>query len=270
MSHKKKICLILFFLCSFCTLFSEDLSENNIEQIKRRGVLRVALYKDDIYPLFYHNDKGKLTGHEIDLALLIAESLDVSLEFNREASSFDDIVKFVQTGKADLGISLISRTLRRAQWVYFSEPYLQIHPVVLFNRRSFPHYREGEEVQGLLKKQDFIIGVKKGTSYITIAESLFPGKVIRTYSGWDDVFDALKTGEVDVVIRDEIGVKNTLETRTDYLLNVKMFVNTAYIDSISIALPPGDAHFMQWINIFLDQNGYPLTVEQLFKSYETQ
>ena len=145
----------------------------DIKRIKERGKLIVAMYYKDVRPFMFHKDgllvyedeKGYLVkddgsrvacdnqpeicgysneyfiGHDVELARSIADALDVEVEFDRSPRTFNAITDLVASEKADMAISLVSRTLTRAEKVRFSNPYLTLKPIILMNRLDAERYQ---------------------------------------------------------------------------------------------------------------------------------
>src|SRR5690554_928732 len=63
-----------------------------IQEIKRRGLLVVAMVADSHYPFFYEDETGQLRGADVDLAEGIANALGVELVLSRERTTFDGVV----------------------------------------------------------------------------------------------------------------------------------------------------------------------------------
>ena len=98
--------------------------KSEIEQIKSKGKIVIAMVNKDNAPFFSQNKDGKLVGLDVDLAESIAESLGIKAEFLRNSSTFDGVIENVYRGEADIAISKLARSLPRAQKVLFSNPYL--------------------------------------------------------------------------------------------------------------------------------------------------
>ena len=71
----------------------------DIKRIQDRGELVVAMFREDVYPLFYTDERGTLRGHEVDLAKEIASTLGVGLRIDRSAATFDGVVDIVGKGE---------------------------------------------------------------------------------------------------------------------------------------------------------------------------
>lgn len=97
-------------------------TESRLYEITRSGTLRVCQY-----PLYYaishRNAKtGEIEGIDADLAKELAKELGVELEIVE--SSFGTFIADLQSDKCEIGMFGIGATLKRAQSVAFSAPYL--------------------------------------------------------------------------------------------------------------------------------------------------
>lgn len=109
--------------------------ESRLYAITKSGKLRVC-----IFPLYflisYRNPaSGQLEGIDIDLAKELAKELGVELQFVE--SSFSSFVADLQANKCEIGMFGIGATLKRAQAVAFSHPYL-ITNVYAVTRKDGP------------------------------------------------------------------------------------------------------------------------------------
>jgi ABC-type amino acid transport substrate-binding protein len=92
--------------------------------IDRREVI-FAMTRADQKPFFYADEQsGTLIGLDVELAYEIANLLGVKAVFNREAGSFDEVVMKVVNKEADIALSKLSRTMRRAEMVRYTIPYI--------------------------------------------------------------------------------------------------------------------------------------------------
>ena len=63
----------------------------DIDKIKKRGKLIVAMTQQDNPPFFYGEGKN-VSGIDVDIARRVAALLEVEVEFNRDAQSFTEVV----------------------------------------------------------------------------------------------------------------------------------------------------------------------------------
>ena len=124
MNKIKKVLMTMFGLVMLPLLFACSNNQSaGIEAIKSKGKLVVAL-NPDFAPFEYQkvvDGKNQIVGSDIELAKAIATELGVELELS--PMSFDNVLASVQSGKADLAISGVSKTDERSKVFDFSIPY---------------------------------------------------------------------------------------------------------------------------------------------------
>jgi ABC-type amino acid transport substrate-binding protein len=92
---------------------------NEITKSKHLRVCQFPLY----YSISYRNPKtGEIEGIDADLSKELAKELDATLEIVE--SSFASFIADLQANKCEIGMFGVGATLRRAQAVEFSKPYL--------------------------------------------------------------------------------------------------------------------------------------------------
>lgn len=97
-------------------------TDSRLYEVTRKGVLRVCQY-----PLYYsisfrNPQTGQIEGIDADLSKELAKELGVELEIVE--SSFGTFIADLQADKCEIGMFGIGATLKRAQAVAFSQPYL--------------------------------------------------------------------------------------------------------------------------------------------------
>ncbi len=238
----------------------------DIARILAAGKLSVAMVAEDVYPLFYRDGRNVLRGHEPDLAGGIAAALGVALEIKRDAKTYDEVVDMVGRREADLGISFVSITASRAMRVRFSKPYLVVHPVFLVNRMSAFAALKPEDI-GASRAGAIVVSERAGTSYVGMARTLFPQGRLILENDWNAVLGNVAALRADAALRDEIGVHNALQDSLELLINLKRIVLERIRDQIGIVVHRDDAQLEYWVNVFLDQHGYPTETKTLLEKY---
>jgi cyclohexadienyl dehydratase len=126
-ANPRRDCLRTFrFLCILTALVLPlpALAESSrLDDILRRGVLRVGTTGD--YRPFTALDKatGDYSGFDIDLARSLADALGVRIEF--EATSWPRLAGDFEAGAFDIAMGGVSVTLDRAKKGFFSAPYMR-------------------------------------------------------------------------------------------------------------------------------------------------
>ena len=265
---KPAVFMVLFLmLASFAgvqAVFAE--SNDDIEGILRRGKLVVAITAVDQPPFYFVDKNGKLTGYDIELASKTAEELGVKLEITRDAPAFNDLVTLVASGKADLAVSKLSRTLSRAKTVKFSTPYMTFKQGLLFNRLQLAKVASEEEINRYVRDYKGVIGVIANSSYANYAKINFPKAQIKEFPTWDAAVQALTNGEVLSVYRDELEIKKVLASIPQSSLTLKPLYFTDLTDPIAIAVKNENSQLLYWVNIFLE-NQKKMTADEILTTY---
>jgi ABC-type amino acid transport substrate-binding protein len=237
---------------------------SEIQRIRQRGRVIFAMTASDQKPFFYTDENSKeLMGLDVELGYAIANRLGVTAVFNRDASSFDNVVMKVVNKEADIALSKLSRTMRRAELVRYTMPYIMFRQALLLNRLELAKVSSEQNLPDFIKRFHGRLGVIKNSSYISYAEINFPAADIQTYDSWDQVIDALFNGEVLGAYRDEgeILIINTLRKDASILMK-PVFINDKQ-DPIAMAVAADAPLLQEWLNIFIEdyllQNGKDLT-----------
>ncbi len=224
----------------------------DIQRIKDRGKLIVALVNDTVAPFFYE-ENGKLTGLDPSLARDIAEQMGVEVEFNRSSDTWDGTVELVENGEADVVISLVSNSLSRSTRVAFSDPYVTLNDGLLINRLKLAKFEDAEEdILKMLTTQDYKMGVITGRSHVEVAAADYPNAEIVIYDSFDDVIAAVTKGDVLAFLSDEIDVRIWAEENPEGSLNILSFLRKDKHDTIAFVVNWRDTHLLSWLNLYLD------------------
>jgi polar amino acid transport system substrate-binding protein len=239
----------------------------DIQRIVDRGKLVVSLLNKDNPPFFMVGKGGQLEGSDVKMAQAIAAELDVDLEFRRTATTFDEVVDDVYEHRADLAISKVSRTLKRAKRTRFSAPYLSLRQGLLVNRLQLAQNAHGSSMTEMIRNLEGKIGVIEGSSYAGFAEQKFPKATVVSYPNWDEVVKAVTNGEVLAAYRDELEVKKIVLSSPDVALQFQTIALTDTQDALSMALPWNSSHLLAFVNQYLDTAALTDTTDGLLEEY---
>ncbi|HEY6715084.1 MAG TPA: ABC transporter substrate-binding protein, partial [Reyranella sp.] len=102
-----------------------------VTKSKKLRVCQFPLY----YSISFRNPKsGEIEGIDADLAKELAKELDAKLEIVE--TSFGTFIADLQAGKCEIGMFGVGATLKRAQAVEFSKPYLITNIYVVTRKDS--------------------------------------------------------------------------------------------------------------------------------------
>ena len=98
-------------------------TQSRLFEVTKSRVLKVCIYPG-YYAIAYRDPAtGKLAGIDIDLSQELGKELGAEVKYIE--TSFGTFIADLQTGKCEVGMFGIGVTLKRAQAVEFTTPYLQ-------------------------------------------------------------------------------------------------------------------------------------------------
>ncbi len=107
-----------------------------VEEIKKRGVLRVG-YNPDALPFTFFNQAGALVGFDTQLAYRLSRALNVELEFI--PFRYQLLSSLLNSGGIDVAMGGIGMTPSRFEQMAFTIPYLELNYAFIV-----PDYRQSE------------------------------------------------------------------------------------------------------------------------------
>ncbi len=247
--------VLIFLTVGVAGLRAQELLPS-IKQIVDRGEIIVAIVDEDVPPMVMTDKKGKLSGFDISLARVIGRELGVKVKFAR-VPTFDDIIKRVAAKKADIGMSLLSRTTARARVVLFSRSYIRQTRTLLINRVRGLKFRQTcptvDEAINLAKTANQI-GVIKGSSNENRIKRGVKGENLVRFEAFDDMLKAVYTGKLLASTQGEVAARYYLHTNP--FANIRLKLCEGYsVDHIGIAVRPDAPDLVGWINVLLDDRG---------------
>lgn len=238
----------------------------DIQQILDKNKLVVAVIAQDVPPMIETGKDGKLTGFDIELARAIAKKLEVEVEFLRTAETYDGVVELVAKGEADIGVSYLSRTTKRAKFVYFTNPYLVQSATLLVNRTKAFKYRwdcpSVDELGELLKTAGLIGVVKKG-AYATWVKRL-PDTSVKEFDSASEKMGAVLEGEILASFQGEVQATDFLQDDPAAAIRLKLCEIGKRKDYIAIAVRPDAPNLWYWLNIYLENRTLIFTTKDIF------
>jgi ABC-type amino acid transport substrate-binding protein len=177
----KKLCPILTAALMLAYAFTPlpaagDASEAAYDRIIQKKVIRIGI-SQHYPPLNFYSGKN---GVEIDMAQELGRFLGVGIE--TVPLKLTEYVGAIEHKKVDIVIAGLSRNLRRATRIWFSEPYISVTPGVLASTRALPQTRFGDRFEqnpirtiwDLKSISGFRFAVKEGSAYEELLENEFP------------------------------------------------------------------------------------------------
>ncbi|EHI75933.1 ABC transporter, substrate-binding protein, family 3 [Streptococcus sp. oral taxon 058 str. F0407] len=230
MNKVKKVLIAMFGLLMFPLLFAcSNNQSQGVEAIKAKGKLVVAL-NPEFAPFEYQklvDGKNQIVGSDVELAKAIAKELGVEVEFS--PMSFDNVLASLDSGKADLAISGVSKTEERSQVYDFSIPYYTSKNKVIVRKSELTNY---QSVKDLAQKK---VGAQKGSIQETLVKETLQNSSLVSLPKNGNLITDLKSGQLDVLIFEEPVAKGFVENNPDLAI-AEFDVDNDKEDSYAVAM----------------------------------
>ena len=245
---------------------AEDQASDDLQAIVNAGHLRVAITQFDLPSFHSKGTDGKVGGPEADLAKQIARALNVQVDFVDTATSFDAVVGTVADGRADIGISKLSKTYYRLTRVRFSDPYISLRHSLLYNRATLAENAQGGAPIDALRRFSGRIGVIRGSAYVDFANRNFPAARVLELDDWSEAVSALKENKIDAVYRDEFEIRSL--SRKDPTLNVRfgIAIIADQFAHLSIAICSNCSRLQEFVNFHLTETRGAFSLKSLLNN----
>ncbi len=167
-------------------------AESTIDQVMRRGVLRVGM--DTFLPWAMKDKKGELIGFEIDVARRLAADMGVKVAF--VPTKWAGILPALLTGKFDVVIGGMGIQTKRALKVNFTIPYDYSGMSIVAHKEK----AAGFSTLSDFNKADVEIACKLGTTAVTAVKKYIPKATLRLFDDEAQAYQELRNGNVAAVV----------------------------------------------------------------------
>jgi polar amino acid transport system substrate-binding protein len=228
------------------------------------GLARLRFVTDSDYPPFhYFDEEGALTGFNVDLARAICEALSVECEIT--PVDWDDLFKNLDDGEADAAIASIRIDAESLKKADFTSRYYATPGRFIARKENELKDVRPETVEGVK------IGVAKDTGHAAFLKQYFSAAEIVPFDSSDAAQMALKSGDIDLVFGDGVGLTFWLngvtsdaccEFRGGPYFDAKFFG-----EGVGIAVKKGNRQLVEVLNYALEQVHASGRYEGLFLRY---
>ena len=239
--HPALVLILLLFITG-CNTIQTGGSGSVISRIEQRGSLVLGT-SANMPPMTQTLESGKIVGYDIDLARLMAQSLDVSLDI--KPLPFPDLVPALERGEVDVVISNLTITQKRNKRVAFVGPYMTSGKCIITKIESLAKAEKMEN----LDSPDTRLAVLKGSTSEDFVRTLFPRATIVATKDHDSAVQMVSQGKAGGMLTEYPICLSTLKQNPDADF-VSVFSLLTY-EPIGIALPGTDPLFINWTENFL-------------------
>lgn len=166
--------------------------ESTVEQVVRRGVLRVGM--STFVPWAMTDKAGNLIGFEIDVATRLAQDMGVKVEF--VPTKWAGILPALLTGKFDVIIGGMGITAQRNLKVNFSIPYDYSGVAIVAHKQLAAGFSRLED----FNRPDVTVTARLGSTSAAAANKLLPRAQKRFFDDESQVIQELVNGRVHALL----------------------------------------------------------------------
>jgi len=236
----------------------------DIARIVNRGELVVAMLATD-NPPFFSVQKGVLVGTDVALAQRVARELGVGVRFDRSPATFDGVAEAVAAGHADVGISRLARTLRRGQYVHFSNTYMRLNHALLIHRARFAALAGDRPLAEVIRNFKGTIAVIANSSWEEFGKRNFPNAKLVSFPTWPEAVAAVRSGAVVAAYRDELEVQRIVRSDPGLALSLRTVTFTDLESPLCMMVGVGDPTLLSFVNEVIAQWSEKPTVNSVLK-----
>lgn len=181
----------------------EVTAANSLEEIKASGVLQVGT-EGTYAPFTFHDETGKLTGFDVEIAEEVAKRLGVKAEFIE--TKWDGMFAGLDAKRFHMVANQVGINDERKAKYDFSDPYIVSGAVLIVS----------EENTTITKFED-LAGKKSGQSLTSnlskIATSY--GAELVTVDGFNQAIDLILSGRIDATVNESLSFLDYKKQKPD-------------------------------------------------------
>lgn len=205
----KKLLFVLFTLLLSLALTAcgakeeEEKAANLYEEIKEKGEITIGT-EGTYAPFTFHDESGKLTGFDIEIAEEVFKRLDIKPVFVE--TKWDGMIAGLDAKRYDMVANQVAIREDRLEKYDMSEPYISSKAVLVVGETN-EDIKTFEDLNG--KK----VGQSLDSNYRKIAEA--HGATNTVVDGFNQAIDLITSGRIDATINDNLSYLDLKKQRPD-------------------------------------------------------
>ncbi len=168
-----------------------------VPDLSTRNRLRF-LTTHDFPPFNFIDQRGRVSGFQVDLAREICRELDISDKCQVQMLPWEELAPALASGQGDALIAGIAVNEKSRDDYLFTRPFIKFPARFIRKNNS---KTDGDAIANLTGKR---IGVQAGSAHEALLRAYFPDMNPVTYEKADWVYDGLKSGEIDAAFGDGV------------------------------------------------------------------
>ncbi len=218
-------------------------AQNRLNKILERGEIRIGMSGNQP-PFSMKAKSGELIGYEVDIAKLLAESMNVKLKI--EQIAFPDLLPALKEGKVDLVMSGMTMTPKRNLQAAFVGPYILSGKSILTKSTILAKASDSEEInQANLK-----LATLKGSTSEDFVNNFLTNTDLSLVNNYDEAIKLLSDDQVDAVVADYPICILTMARYPD--AGFATLNQPITLEPIGMALPPDDVLLLNMVQNYFN------------------
>lgn len=218
-----------------CSASSKKVEPKNLlEKVKSEGKLRIGT-EGSYAPYTFHDNTGKLTGFDVEIAEEIAKRMGVKPEFVE--TKWDGMFAGLDAKRFDMIANEVSVKPERQEKYDFSDAYIVSKAVLIVNEGN-DKIKTFEDLKGKKTAQSLTSNLAK------ITESY--GAVNEPVEGFNQSIDLLTSNRVDAVVNDSLSFLDLKKQKPNIGIKVVAEYNNAQQNAMMFN--KGNAELVQAVN----------------------
>ncbi len=251
-SIRSLLLIALFQAVAVSTAFAAD----ELAQIKSAGVFRIGT-EGTYAPFTFHDESGKLTGFDVEIATAIAQRLGVKPQFVE--GKWDGLIAGLDVNRYDAVINEVGVTEARKAKYDFSDPYITSHAALIVQSSN-----------NTIKSFDDLKGKKSANTLTSnfgkIAAS--HGAEVIPVQGFNESIDLLTSGRVDATVNDSLSFLDFKKHKPDAKVKIAAIDTGADSgDKSAVLIRKGSPELQAAINKALADMKKDGTYEKISQKY---
>ncbi|SEN74119.1 cystine transport system substrate-binding protein [Paenibacillus sophorae] len=224
-----------------------------LETIKANGKIRVGT-EGTYAPFTFHDESGKLTGFDVEIAQEVANCLGVQIEFIE--TNRDSLIAGLDTGQFDIVVNEITIRNDLKDKYDFSDPYI-------VSKAELIVHQDNRDIKRLANLKGKKAGQSLQNDLTDIAKE--SGAIIVQTEGFSQSIDLLTSKQIDVVINN--GLFYLYMKRQNPDAPIKVVGRTVSSWKSGILVRKGNEELVNAINQALTDMRYDGTYLKISKKY---
>ena len=208
------------------------------DRIANKGTIVVGT-EGTYAPFTFRNEKGELTGYDVDVMNEVGKRLGVKVEYKE--TQWDAIFAGLNSNRFDLIANQVGVNDERKAKYEFSQPYTYSRPVVV-TRADDAAITKFEDIKGKKTAQSLT------SNYGKMAEKY--GADITGVEGLAQAIELLKQKRIDLTLNDELAILDYLKTKGD--AGLKIALRGDDVETMAFVFNKGNDKAIAEINKQLD------------------